>query len=170
MYTIYAWWSSLCRMCTFYFSVPACCMHNCSSLACSMHGNWICATSPFVIPVSACSIHCTCTLQVKFQMLHLNPLKPVAPISIMELQLRDVTSCSVLWREVLPSVERAGQGEMGGCTWRVQTAWPHLGSAVEMTWLALGVRNKQSHLVGPPFPAFKACFSAKTGWHILRDN
>ena len=32
-----------------------------------------------------------------------------------------------------------------------------------------GVRNKQSHLVGPPFPAFKACFSATAGWHFSRD-
>ena len=32
-----------------------------------------------------------------------------------------------------------------------------------------GVRNKQSHLVGPPFPAFKACFSATATWHFLRD-
>ena len=31
------------------------------------------------------------------------------------------------------------------------------------------VRNKQSHLVGPPFPAFKACFSAVAGWHFSRD-
>jgi len=31
------------------------------------------------------------------------------------------------------------------------------------------VRNKQSHLVGPPFPAFKAFFSAMAGWHFSRD-
>ena len=32
-----------------------------------------------------------------------------------------------------------------------------------------GVRNKQSHLVGPPFPEFKACFSATAGWHFSSD-
>ena len=32
-----------------------------------------------------------------------------------------------------------------------------------------GVRNKRSHLVGPPFPVFKAHFSAMAGWHFLRD-
>ena len=29
------------------------------------------------------------------------------------------------------SADRAEQGEVGGCTQRVQTAWPRLGSAVE---------------------------------------
>ena len=29
-----------------------------------------------------------------------------------------------------------------------------------------GVRNKRSHLVGPPFPEFKARFSATAGWHF----
>jgi len=32
-----------------------------------------------------------------------------------------------------------------------------------------GVRKKRSHLVGPPFPAFKALFSAMAGWHFSRD-
>jgi len=31
------------------------------------------------------------------------------------------------------------------------------------------VRNKCSHLVRPPFPAFKVCFSATAGWHFSRD-
>ena len=31
-----------------------------------------------------------------------------------------------------------------------------------------GVRIKQSHLVGTPFLAFKACFSAMAGWHFSR--
>ena len=30
-----------------------------------------------------------------------------------------------------------------------------------------GVRNKRSHLVGPPFPEFKARFSATAGWHFF---
>ena len=32
-----------------------------------------------------------------------------------------------------------------------------------------GIRNKQSHFVGPPFPAFKACFSAMSGWYFSGD-
>jgi len=32
-----------------------------------------------------------------------------------------------------------------------------------------GVRNKQLNFVGPPFPTFKACFSATAGWHFFRD-
>ena len=69
---------------------------------------------------------------------------------------------------------------MGGCTRRVQTAWPRLGSSLEATWLGTGraisvlfgingVRNKRSHLVGPPFPEFKARSSATAGWHFSRD-
>ena len=68
---------------------------------------------------------------------------------------------------------------MGGCTQRVQTARLHLGSSPETTWLVLrdisvlfglnGVRNQQPHLVGPPFPAFKACVSAMAGLHFSRD-
>ena len=36
------------------------------------------------------------------------------------------------------SAERAGQGEVGGCTRRVQTARPCLGSALNSPWLELG--------------------------------
>ena len=76
---------------------------------------------------------------------------------------------------------KGGTGEVGGCTRRVQTACPRLGSSLEATWLALhgraisllfginGVRNKRSDLVGPPFPEFKAHFSATAGWHFSRD-
>ena len=59
-------------------------------------------------------------------------------------------------------------------------AWPCLGLSLENDLFGTGrgisvlfgingVRNKWSHLVGPPFPAFKACFSATAGWHFLRD-
>jgi len=33
---------------------------------------------------------------------------------------------------------KGGTGEVGGCTRRVQTAWPRLGWCLEATWLALG--------------------------------
>jgi len=32
------------------------------------------------------------------------------------------------------------------------------GRAISLLFTINGVRNKWSHLVGPPFPAFKACF------------
>ena len=32
-----------------------------------------------------------------------------------------------------------------------------------------GVTNKRSHLVGPPFPEFKARFSATAGWHFFAN-
>ena len=32
-----------------------------------------------------------------------------------------------------------------------------------------GVTNKRFHLVGLPFPDFKAPFSATAGWHFSRD-
>ena len=35
--------------------------------------------------------------------------------------------------------------------------------AISVLYGANGVRNKRSHLVGPPFPAFKAHFSATAG-------
>jgi len=41
----------------------------------------------------------------------------------------DVTSCNDLGSA---SAERAGQGEVGGCTQRVQTAWASQGPALEM--------------------------------------
>ena len=43
------------------------------------------------------------------------------------------------------------------------------GRAISVLFGINRVRNKWSHLVGPPFPAFKARFSATTGWHFLRD-
>ena len=43
------------------------------------------------------------------------------------------------------------------------------GRAISILFGMNGVRNKQSHLVGPPFPEFKACFSATAGWHFSRD-
>ena len=43
------------------------------------------------------------------------------------------------------------------------------GRAISILLGRNGVRNKQSHLVGPPSPEFKACFSATAGWHFSRD-
>ena len=43
------------------------------------------------------------------------------------------------------------------------------GRAISILFGINGVRNKRSHLVGPPFPQFKARFSATAGWHFLRD-
>jgi len=50
-----------------------------------------------------------------------------------------------------------------GCVWacpQKQLGWP---------WEGInGVRNKWSHLVGPPFPAFKVCFLAQASSHFSR--
>ena len=43
------------------------------------------------------------------------------------------------------------------------------GRAISILFGINGVRNQQSHLVGPPFPEFKARFSATAGWHFSRD-
>ena len=43
------------------------------------------------------------------------------------------------------------------------------GRATSILFGINGVRNKRSQLVGPPFPEFKARFSATASWHFLRD-
>ena len=43
------------------------------------------------------------------------------------------------------------------------------GSAISVLFGTNGVRNKRSHLVRPPFPEFKARFSATASWHFSRD-
>ena len=43
------------------------------------------------------------------------------------------------------------------------------GRAISVLFGMNGVRNKRSHLVGPPFPEFKARFSATAGWHFSSD-
>ena len=43
------------------------------------------------------------------------------------------------------------------------------GRAISVLFGTNGVRNQRSHLVGPPFPEFKARFSATAGWHFSRD-
>ena len=43
------------------------------------------------------------------------------------------------------------------------------GRAISILLGISGVRNKRSHLVGAPFPEFKAHFSAKAGWHFSRE-
>ena len=55
---------------------------------------------------------------------------------------------------------------MGGCTQRMQTAWLSwlgcrnnlvlTGRAISVLLGIIIVRNERSHLVGPPFPVFKA--------------
>ena len=43
------------------------------------------------------------------------------------------------------------------------------GRAIAVLFGINGVRNERSHLVGAPFPEFKARFSATAGWHFSRD-
>ena len=66
-----------------------------------------------------------------------NPLGPLAPnvVIILSASSCDFRQCP--WEIGAATAEKAGQGEVGGCTRMVQTAWPCLGSAVERYWLAL---------------------------------
>ena len=41
------------------------------------------------------------------------------------------------------------------------------GRAISVLFGINGVRNKRSHLVGPPYSEFEACFSATAGWHYF---
>ena len=43
------------------------------------------------------------------------------------------------------------------------------GRAISILFCINGVRNQRSHLVGAPFPEFKARFSATAGWHFSSD-
>ena len=68
-----------------------------------------------------------------------------------------------------------GQGEVCGCTQRVQTAWlackkvlVGTGRAISVLFGINGLTNKSSYLVGPPFLAFTVHFSATPGWHSSR--
>ena len=67
-----------------------------------------------------------------------NPLGPIAPnvAIILSASSCDFRQCP--WEIGSATAERAGQGKVGGCTRRLQTAWPCLGSAIERSWSALG--------------------------------
>ena len=56
---------------------------------------------------------------------------------------------------------------MSGLVFRSDLAGP--GRAISVFFGINGVRNQRSHLVGPPFPEFRARFSATASWHFLRD-
>ena len=67
----------------------------------------------------------------------INSLGPIVYISIMRLSASWCHFRQCPWDLGSASAERVGQGEVGGCAWRVQTAWPRPGSSLEATWLAL---------------------------------
>ena len=54
----------------------------------------------------------------------INPLGPIAPnvVIIVSTSSCDFRKCP--WKIGSAIAERARQGEVGGCTWRVHTAWP----------------------------------------------
>ena len=55
---------------------------------------------------------------------------------------------------------------------RVQTAWPRLGSSLEMSSLEPGrleLSVKSSHLVFPPIPVFKADFLLELAFSECSD-
>ena len=79
-----------------------------------------------------------------FRSCDLSPFGPIVPnvVIIISASSCDFRQCP--WEIASATAERAGQGEVGGCTWRVQTAWLCVGSVVERSWSALG----------GPFPPF----------------
>ena len=74
------------------------------------------------------------------------------------------------------------QGEIGGGGWVYSKSANNMAAsglacrndlvgtegAISVIFGINGARYKQSHLVGPPFPEFKAVFSAMVGWHFSR--
>jgi len=56
---------------------------------------------------------------------------------------------------------------MSGLTCRM--ALVGTGRAISVLFGMNRLRNKLSYLVGPPFLAFMACFSATPGWHFSFD-
>ena len=71
---------------------------------------------------------------------------PISPNVVIILSASSCDFWQCPWEMGSVTAERAGQGEVGGCTRRVQTALPCLGSTVERSWSALG----------GPFPPFLA--------------
>ena len=69
---------------------------------------------------------------------YFNSLGPIADISVMRLSASWCHFGQCPWDLGSAWAENVGQREVGGCTRRVQTAWPCLGSSLEMTWFALG--------------------------------
>ena len=63
-----------------------------------------------------------------------NPFPDVATLNFY--LMKSLLATSFESRSV--SAERVGQGEVGGCTWRVHTVRPSLDPALETPWLALG--------------------------------
>lgn len=54
------------------------------------------------------------------------------------IKLHDIALAMSLWEIGSVWTETVGQSEVGGFTWRVNEAWPCLGSAIERPWFALG--------------------------------
>ena len=63
-----------------------------------------------------------------------NPFPDVATLNFYLMKSLLATS----FGNRFASAERVGQGEVRGCTRRVQTVWPSLDPALETPWLALG--------------------------------
>ena len=77
-------------------------------------------------------------MEIKSTVDSLSRLGPIAPNVVIILSASSCDFWQSPWEIGSATAERAGQGEVGGCTRRVQTAWPCLGSAVERSWSALG--------------------------------
>ena len=68
----------------------------------------------------------------------INPLGPIARNVVIILSALSCDFRQCPWEIGSVTADRAGLGEVGGCTRRVQTAWPCLGSGVERSWSGLG--------------------------------
>jgi len=140
-----------------------------------MSTNWwmnsciVCNIYTLLLP----SIHSN--LQLKLQVSSFF-ISLINPLGVMRLSASWCHFRQCAWDLGSAWAERPGQGVVGACTRRGQTAWLCLGSSLQVTWLAMGgpflsfwLRDKWSHPVGPQFPEFKARFSAMAGWHFSRD-
>ena len=87
-------------------------------------------------------------------------------ISGMKLSSCNVTSCMLF-------------GEVGGCTRRVQTARPSMGSALETPWLALGgfcppVKKWAEKMIlstlWTPIPGSEAFFNSLDEWLLAKSH
>ena len=105
-----------------------------------------------------------------------NPLGPIVDIAVTRLSASDVTS----FGDRFCFSRKGGTGQGGwvhpkGANSIVVSGLGYrndlggTGRAISELFGINGVRNQQSHVVGPPFPAFKASFSAIAVWHFSRD-
>jgi len=65
-------------------------------------------------------------------------------------------------------VHPKGTNSMAACLLGYRNDLVFTGRAISVLFGINGVRNERSHIVGPPFPVFKALYTAMAGWHLER--